>query len=69
MEYIIAKLLQDFERGQISRRQLIQSLALAGAAAFSGASVTAATGLKTIQWTTFPIASRITGERGTSTPG
>jgi catechol 2,3-dioxygenase-like lactoylglutathione lyase family enzyme len=48
MEYIIAKLLQDFERGQISRRQLIQSLALAGAAAFSGASVTAATGLKTV---------------------
>jgi hypothetical protein len=49
MEYIIAKLLQDFERGQISRRQLIQSLALAGAAAFSGTSVTAAaSGLKTI---------------------
>jgi catechol 2,3-dioxygenase-like lactoylglutathione lyase family enzyme len=33
MEHIIAKLLQDFEQGQVSRRQLIQSLALAATAA------------------------------------
>jgi catechol 2,3-dioxygenase-like lactoylglutathione lyase family enzyme len=33
MENVIAKLLQDFEQGQMSRRQLIQSLSLAAAAA------------------------------------
>lgn len=33
MQHIIAGLLQDFERGKITRRQLIQSLALAGTAA------------------------------------
>jgi len=33
MEQLIAKLLSDFEDGKMSRRQLIQSLALAGAAA------------------------------------
>ena len=33
MEHIIAKLLQDFEKGHINRRQLIQSLALAATAA------------------------------------
>src|SRR6266478_5689568 len=33
MENIIAKLLQDFEQGKMSRRQLIQSLALAASAA------------------------------------
>jgi catechol 2,3-dioxygenase-like lactoylglutathione lyase family enzyme len=33
MEHLIAKLLQHFEQGQITRRQLIQSLALAAAAA------------------------------------
>lgn len=37
MEHLIAKLLQDFEQGKMTRRQLIQSLALAVAAA-SGAS-------------------------------
>ena len=41
MEQIIAKLLQDFERGKMSRRQLIQSLTMAatvaGAAAPAGA--------------------------------
>ena len=33
MENVIAKLLQDFERGKMTRRQLIQSLALAATAA------------------------------------
>jgi catechol 2,3-dioxygenase-like lactoylglutathione lyase family enzyme len=33
MEHIIAKLLNDFERGLMNRRQLIQSLAIAAAAA------------------------------------
>ena len=33
MENIIARLLQEFEQGKMSRRQLIQSLALAAAAA------------------------------------
>ena len=33
MEQVIAKLLQDFEQGRMSRRQLIQSLALAATAA------------------------------------
>lgn len=37
MEHFIAKLLEDFEQGKMTRRQLIQSLALAAAAA-SGAS-------------------------------
>ena len=32
MEHIISKLLQDFERGKITRRQLIQTLALAASA-------------------------------------
>ena len=39
MEHIIAKLLQEFEQGKMTRRQLIQSLALASAA---GAAVPAA---------------------------
>lgn len=33
MEHIIAKLLRDFESGQMSRRQLVQSLVLAATAA------------------------------------
>jgi catechol 2,3-dioxygenase-like lactoylglutathione lyase family enzyme len=33
MEYLIAKLLEDFECGELTRRQLIQSLALAATAA------------------------------------
>ena len=33
MEHIIAKLLHDFEHGSLSRRQLIQSLAMAATAA------------------------------------
>ena len=32
MEYIIDQLLRDFERGRMSRRQLVQSLALAASA-------------------------------------
>jgi catechol 2,3-dioxygenase-like lactoylglutathione lyase family enzyme len=32
MEYIIDKLLRDFERGRMNRRQLVQSLALAATA-------------------------------------
>ena len=38
MEHIIARLLQDFEHGKMTRRQLIQSLALAA----TGASATSA---------------------------
>lgn len=41
MENVIAKLLQDFEHGKMTRRQLIQSLALAATAA-SAASAAAA---------------------------
>ena len=33
MEHIIGKLLHDFEQGRMTRRQLIQSLALAASAA------------------------------------
>ena len=46
MEHIIANLLQDFERGKITRRQLIQSLALTAtaASAVSGAPAAAAEG-------------------------
>ena len=43
MENVIAKLLQDFERGRMTRRQLIQSLALAATAA-SAASAAPAPG-------------------------
>src|SRR5947207_16005568 len=43
METIIAGLLKDFEDGKMSRRQLIQSLALAAAAAMPGASALAQT--------------------------
>jgi catechol 2,3-dioxygenase-like lactoylglutathione lyase family enzyme len=45
MEHIIAKLLHDFEHGHMSRRQLIQSLALtATAASAAGAAPLAAEG-------------------------
>jgi len=37
MESVIAKLLQDFEQGKMNRRQLIQSLSLAAAAAAGAA--------------------------------
>ena len=33
MEHIIGKLLQDYERGKMTRRQLIQTLALTATAA------------------------------------
>jgi lactoylglutathione lyase len=43
MEHVIAKLLEDFERGKVTRRQLIQSLALAAAGAVTaGAALPAA---------------------------
>lgn len=43
MEHIIAKLLEDFEQGKMTRRQLIQSLALtAGMVSAAGAAPTAA---------------------------
>ena len=41
MEHVIDGLLQDFERGRMSRRQLIQSLALAAAAAAPGGTLLA----------------------------
>ena len=37
MEQIVAKLLQDFEQGKMSRRQLIQSLALTATASAAAA--------------------------------
>jgi len=42
MEHVIAKLLHDFEDGKMTRRQLIQSLALAASAATASATSTAA---------------------------
>jgi catechol 2,3-dioxygenase-like lactoylglutathione lyase family enzyme len=42
MEAIIAKLLQDFEQGKMSRRQLIRSLAVTASAAAAAAPVVAA---------------------------
>jgi catechol 2,3-dioxygenase-like lactoylglutathione lyase family enzyme len=42
MEQIIANLLEDFERGKMSRRQLIQSLAITTATAAIGAPALAA---------------------------
>jgi len=52
MENIIAQLLQDFENGKMSRRQLIQNLALAAttasAVAMNALPVQAASGFKTI---------------------
>lgn len=42
MEHVIAKLLHDFEDGRMTRRQLIQSLALAATAASSASAATAA---------------------------
>jgi catechol 2,3-dioxygenase-like lactoylglutathione lyase family enzyme len=41
MENLIVKLLQDFEHGKMTRRQLIQSLALAATAASAASSVPA----------------------------
>ncbi|HEU0113055.1 MAG TPA: twin-arginine translocation signal domain-containing protein, partial [Thermomicrobiales bacterium] len=41
MEAVIAGLLKDFEDGKMTRRQLIQSLALAAAAAVPGTGVAA----------------------------
>ena len=43
MEHLIAKLLQDFEQGKMTRRQLIQSLALATTAASAAAAAPTAT--------------------------
>jgi catechol 2,3-dioxygenase-like lactoylglutathione lyase family enzyme len=42
MEHVIGKLLQDFEQGKMTRRQLIQSLALAATAASAAGAVPAA---------------------------
>ena len=42
MEYIIGKLLQDFEQGRVTRRQLIQALALAATAAATAGTAEAA---------------------------
>ncbi len=43
MEQIIGKLLQDFEHGKMTRRQLIQTLALAATAASTASTLEAAT--------------------------
>jgi len=42
MENLIAKLLQDFEQGKMTRRQLIQSLAVAATAASAASAASAA---------------------------
>ena len=44
MEQIIAKLLQDFERGRMNRRQLIRSLSVAASAAAATGTAAAAEG-------------------------
>jgi catechol 2,3-dioxygenase-like lactoylglutathione lyase family enzyme len=49
MEYIMAKLLQDFEQGKMTRRQLIQSLALAATAATATAEAVPAAESKVAQ--------------------
>jgi len=49
MEDIIAKLLGEFENGRMTRRQLIQSLALAAAATASAGASPAAGGFKTLE--------------------
>jgi catechol 2,3-dioxygenase-like lactoylglutathione lyase family enzyme len=50
MEHIVAKLLQNFEQGKMTRRQLIQSLALAAtAASAAGAAPTAAANSQVIK--------------------
>jgi catechol 2,3-dioxygenase-like lactoylglutathione lyase family enzyme len=46
MEGLIAALLKDFEDGKMTRRQLIQSLALAATAAVSGTTISAQTAAK-----------------------
>lgn len=45
MEHIIAKLLQDFERGKMNRRQLIKSLSMTAAAVSTVGAATSALGL------------------------
>jgi catechol-2,3-dioxygenase len=42
MEHVISRLLQDYERGKVTRRQLIQALALTAAAASTGGTAEAA---------------------------
>jgi catechol 2,3-dioxygenase-like lactoylglutathione lyase family enzyme len=44
MEHIITKLLQDFEEGRMSRRQLVKSLSIAAAAAVGAATPASAEG-------------------------
>jgi catechol 2,3-dioxygenase-like lactoylglutathione lyase family enzyme len=53
MEHIIAKLLQNFEDGKMTRRQLIQSLALAATAASATGAVPAAAADKYVAKTTY----------------
>jgi catechol 2,3-dioxygenase-like lactoylglutathione lyase family enzyme len=48
MEHIIAKLLEDFERGKMNRRQLIRSLALAAAAAEAAKAADEGKGFKAV---------------------
>jgi catechol 2,3-dioxygenase-like lactoylglutathione lyase family enzyme len=53
MEHIIAKLLQNFEEGKMTRRQLIQSLALAATAASATGAAPAAAADKYVVKTTY----------------
>jgi len=53
MEHVIAKLLQNFEDGKMTRRQLIQSLALAATAASATGAMPAAAADKYVVKTTY----------------
>jgi len=55
METVIARLLKEFEDGKMTRRQLIQSLALAAAAAMPGAAAAAQTAAQTAAQAKAPI--------------
>ncbi|HUB83408.1 MAG TPA: VOC family protein [Bryobacteraceae bacterium] len=48
MEHIIAKLLNDFERGRMNRRQLIQSIAMAASAAGAAQAASPAGGFQAV---------------------
>jgi len=69
MESIIAKLLDDFEHGRMTRRQLIKSIAVVATAAAvpRPASAESAKGFRAVRSTTSPTRSTTTRRPGTST--
>ena len=69
MEQIIANLLNDFERGRMSRRQLVQTLAAGIAAATATPALAAGpTKLKAISVNHMSWRCRITPKRATFMP-